>query len=127
MIDIDHFKLYNDHFGHSAGDRCLRQVATRLAGITRSTDLVARYGGEEFAVVMPDTDNAAAARLARRLCSAIAELAEPHPLVPSHIVTVSIGVAAATPTPGSAPASLVDLADAALYRAKGGGRNRVEA
>ena len=127
MIDIDHFKLYNDHFGHSAGDRCLRQVATRLAAITRPTDLVARYGGEEFAVVMPDTDNAAAARLARRLCSAIAELAEPHPLVPSHIVTVSIGVAAATPTPGSAPASLVDLADAALYRAKAGGRNRVQA
>ncbi|MBL7495859.1 diguanylate cyclase [Frankia sp. CNm7] len=127
MIDIDHFKLYNDHFGHTAGDRCLRRVATCLAANTRATDLAARYGGEEFAVVMPGTDTDAAAQLARRLCIAVAELAEPHPPATHHVVTVSIGVTATTPTPDDDPTTFVERADAALYRAKNGGRNRVEA
>jgi diguanylate cyclase (GGDEF)-like protein len=126
MIDIDHFKLYNDHFGHTAGDHCLQQVATCLASRTRATDLAARYGGEEFAIVMPSADLDAATRLARRLCTTVAQLAEPHPLTADGIVTVSIGVTAITPTPHDDPTALVALADMALYRAKERGRNRVE-
>jgi len=126
MIDIDHFKLYNDHYGHTAGDRCLQEVAACLATNIRATDLAARYGGEEFAVVLPDTDLNAAARLAQRLCAAVAELAEPHPLNPGRIVTVSIGVTATTPTPNDDLTALVELTDTALYQAKNSGRNRVE-
>jgi len=127
MIDIDHFKLYNDHYGHTAGDRCLQHVTACLAAGTRATDLAARYGGEEFAIVMPDTDLHAATRLAQRLRAAVAQLAEPHPLTANKIVTVSIGVTATTPTPDDHPTTLVELADAALYQAKERGRNRVEA
>ena len=126
MIDIDHFKLYNDHYGHTIGDRCLQRVAACLAGNSRATDLAARYGGEEFAIVMPDTGLDAATRLARRLCATVAQLAEPHPLAADGIVTVSIGVTAATPTSHDDPTTFVELADAALYRAKDRGRNRVE-
>nr|WP_084131659.1 diguanylate cyclase [Parafrankia colletiae] len=126
IIDIDHFKLYNDHFGHTAGDRCLQRVAACLAENVRSTDTAARYGGEEFAVVMPDTNSDTAVRLARHLCSAVAALTEPHPLVTDRIVTVSIGVAGITPTPGDTMAVFVELADVELYQAKRGGRNRVE-
>ncbi|MBL7520531.1 diguanylate cyclase [Frankia sp. CNm7] len=126
MIDIDQFKLYNDHFGHTTGDRCLQRVAACLAGNIRATDLVARFGGEEFATVMPGTDFDAAARLARRLCAAVAELAEPHPLAAIPIVTVSVGFSAITPMPGDDLAPCIELADRALYRAKQGGRNRVE-
>ncbi|ABW12427.1 serine/threonine protein kinase [Parafrankia sp. EAN1pec] len=127
MVDIDHFKLYNDHFGHATGDRCLQRVAACLAENTRDTDLAARYGGEEFAIVMPTTDTGAATRIAHRLRTAVAEAAEPHPLVAGGIITVSIGVAAITPTPDEHAEGLVDLADVELYRAKRGGRNRVEA
>jgi len=126
MIDIDHFKLYNDHYGHTVGDRCLRQVAACLAASTRVTDLAARYGGEEFAIVMPATDLDAATHLAQHLRAAVAQLAEPHPLADNHIVTVSIGVTATTPTPHDDPTTLVELADTALYQAKDHGRNRVE-
>ncbi|MBL7494116.1 diguanylate cyclase [Frankia sp. AgB1.9] len=126
MIDIDHFKLYNDHFGHTAGDRCLQKVATCLATNTRATDLAARYGGEEFALVMPDTDTDTATRLTTRLGSSIMRLAEPNPLTEPRIVTVSIGVASVTPTPDKHPTILIELADAALYSAKNHGRNRVE-
>ncbi|ONH22207.1 diguanylate cyclase [Pseudofrankia asymbiotica] len=127
MIDIDHFKSYNDHYGHAAGDRCLQRVAACVDAGTRHNDLAARYGGEEFAVVMPGTDTATAAHIAHRLRAAIAELAEPHPPATEWIVTVSIGVAAITPTRDDDTAALVELADAALYRAKSAGRNRVEA
>jgi diguanylate cyclase (GGDEF)-like protein len=126
MVDIDHFKLYNDHYGHTAGDHCLQQVAACLAAGIRATDLAARYGGEEFLIVMPDTDLNTATRIARRLCTTVAQLAEPHPLTTHRIVTISIGVTAATPTPHDDPTTLVELADMALYRAKEGGRNRVE-
>ena len=83
MVDVDHFKRYNDHYGHPAGDECLRRVATELSRNVRETDLVARYGGEEFAIVMPDTDIGAAQQLARRLLAAVESLAEPHPLAAS--------------------------------------------
>jgi diguanylate cyclase (GGDEF)-like protein len=126
MVDIDHFKLYNDHYGHTAGDHCLQQVAACLAAGIRATDLAARYGGEEFLIVMPDTDLNTATRIARRLRTTVAQLAEPHPLAAHGIVTVSIGVTAATPTPHDDPTTFVELADAALYRAKDRGRNRVE-
>ena len=125
MIDIDHFKDYNDHFGHTAGDWCLRRVATVLAAGTRDTDLLARYGGEEFAVVMPGASGPAAARTARRLRAAVADLAEPHPLVAAGIVTVSIGTASVVPTRDDDVSTLVELADAALYRAKAAGRDQV--
>ncbi|MBL7488755.1 diguanylate cyclase [Frankia sp. AgB1.9] len=135
MIDIDHFKLYNDHFGHVAGDRCLRQVATCLADNVGEALLAARYGGEEFTVVMPDTDLADATRLAQRLCRAVEDLAEPHPLTTEHVVTVSIGVTAVRPAADAAAeaagasglAAFVKSADVALYRAKHSGRNHVEA
>ncbi|EFC83384.1 diguanylate cyclase [Parafrankia sp. EUN1f] len=132
MIDIDHFKLYNDHFGHAAGDRCLQRVAACLAKNVGGALLTARYGGEEFTVVMPDTDLGTATRLGRRLCRAVEDLAEPHPLTAESVITVSIGVTAATPAEddgeaaGDGVAALTNAADAALYRAKNGGRNQVE-
>ncbi|KPM57592.1 serine/threonine protein kinase [Frankia sp. R43] len=126
MVDIDHFKLYNDHFGHAAGDHCLRLVAQCLARSLREPLIAARYGGEEFAVVMPDTNAAGAARLARRCCAAVEALAEPHPRAATRVVTVSIGTTALVPTLRDDLTSFVECADAALYRAKRGGRNRAE-
>jgi diguanylate cyclase (GGDEF)-like protein len=127
MIDVDHFKSYNDHLGHAAGDRCLQRVAACLAAGVRDTDLAARYGGEEFAVVMAGTDTETAARVAHRLRAAVAKLAEPHPGVTDRIVTVSIGVVATVPSIGGRMSELVDRADAAMYDAKRDGRNRVVA
>ncbi|MBL7492679.1 diguanylate cyclase [Frankia sp. AgB1.9] len=125
MIDVDHFKGYNDRFGHTAGDRCLQRVAACLLANVRDTELAARYGGEEFAIVMPDADRDTATRLAGRLCHAVAELAEPHPSAQEAIVTVSVGAASVVPGPDGSVAKLVDLADAALYQAKRDGRGRV--
>ncbi|MEU8081871.1 diguanylate cyclase [Catellatospora citrea] len=127
MVDIDHFKLYNDHYGHPAGDDCLQRVAAELTRNLRAGDLVARYGGEEFAVVMPGLDTEAARGAAERLRIAISDLAEPHVLARSGIVTVSIGVAAMTPRPDRDPDDLVGLADVELYRAKRNGRDQVRA
>ncbi len=127
MIDIDHFKRYNDHYGHAAGDRCLQRVANQLGRTVRTTDLIARYGGEEFAVVMPDTDIPAGLRLAERLRDAVVELSEPHVPATKQNVTVSIGVAATVPTPDTNPDRLIEMADSELYRAKRGGRNQVQA
>ncbi|MBL7502747.1 diguanylate cyclase [Frankia sp. CNm7] len=126
MIDIDHFKSYNDRHGHTAGDLCLQRVATCLTDNTRDTDLTARYGGEEFVTVMPGADLDTARRTAERLRTAIEELAQPHPIPPDQIVTISIGVTSTTPAPDDDVKTLVDLADAALYQAKNSGRNRVE-
>ncbi|MCW6009044.1 diguanylate cyclase [Micromonospora sp. CPCC 205371] len=120
MIDIDHFKQYNDHFGHAAGDRCLQRVAARVRQHVRDTDLVARYGGEEFAVVMPGVSLEAAVVAAERLRTAVLTL-------PERDVTVSIGVATTSPADGGEWPQLVESADAELYRAKRGGRNQVHA
>lgn len=125
MVDIDHFKLYNDRYGHAGGDRCLQRVAALLRRHLRGADLVARYGGEEFAVVMPGANLDAALRAAERLRAAVVALAEQHPLVSDRIVTVSIGVASMIPPRGSRVEQLSELADTELYRAKRSGRNRV--
>ena len=127
MIDIDQFKLYNDHYGHPAGDRCLHQVATALATHVRDTDHVARYGGEEFALVLPDTDIAGAVSAAERVRVAVEELAEPHATSARGIVTISVGVAAVPPTPEDMVEDLLRHADECLYEAKRSGRNRVAA
>jgi diguanylate cyclase (GGDEF)-like protein len=128
LLDVDHFKHYNDHYGHPAGDACLRQVARLIADCAqRPTDLVARYGGEEFAVLMPHTGGEAASVQAMRFLAAISEARMPHAGAPTApIVTASLG---AVHTEGQAFASaeaLVQAADRALYRAKAGGRNRAE-
>jgi len=125
MIDVDHFKLYNDRYGHPAGDECLRTVAAAISATTRETDVVARYGGEEFAVVLPSTDERDAAASAERVRAAVAGLALPHASAARSIVTVSVGVAATVPSFASTPEQLVKYADSQLYEAKRAGRNRV--
>jgi diguanylate cyclase (GGDEF)-like protein len=124
MIDIDQFKLYNDHYGHPAGDRCLHQVAAVLAGNVRETDHVARYGGEEFCLVLPDTDAAGAVVAAERVRVAVEQLNEPHAISTHGIITISIGVASVIPTSHDAVEDLIRHADEHLYEAKRAGRNR---
>jgi diguanylate cyclase (GGDEF)-like protein len=127
MCDIDHFKKYNDSYGHLAGDDCLKAVAETLsAALQRATELVARYGGEEFVVVLGETDLEEAAETAERLRKKVSEIAIPHAdsSTASH-VTISIGVATTVPKAEDEPASLVQAADAALYEAKEAGRDRV--
>jgi diguanylate cyclase (GGDEF)-like protein len=125
MVDVDHFKRYNDRHGHPNGDACLRRVAAALKHCAqRSSDLVARYGGEEFALLLPHVDEATARQLAQRCLDAIDTEAIPHgdsPLAPH--VTLSLGVATLLPDAGS-PDALVAAADDALYRAKQAGRHR---
>jgi two-component system cell cycle response regulator len=127
LFDIDHFKRVNDTHGHAAGDGVLREIAARAINSVRSADLVARFGGEEFAVVMPETDLAAAAAAAERLRAAIADwpFAVPAGAAPLPL-TVSIGVAV-TAAGGDDRDRLLKRADDALYAAKAGGRNRVVA
>ncbi|RZT10376.1 diguanylate cyclase (GGDEF) domain-containing protein [Duganella sp. CF402] len=126
MLDVDCFKLYNDHYGHQAGDECLRQVARMLAaGVHRAADVAARYGGEEFAFIAPLDSAAQAAELAERIRASIQALALPHARAPLGCVTVSIGVASIIPGEQQGPETLLRAADQALYRAKGAGRNCV--
>ncbi len=130
MLDVDHFKKYNDRYGHPAGDECLKRVATALAGqARRTTDLVARIGGEEFALLLPGTDERGAIEAAERIVVAIRALCIPHGTSPTaDRVTVSIGVATCEPVRSDAMQgmdSLVDRADQALYRAKAHGRDRL--
>jgi diguanylate cyclase (GGDEF)-like protein len=125
MIDVDHFKAYNDRHGHPAGDEVLRQVARLLAEGRRVNDFVARYGGEEFAVVLVDTPKLGAAQVADKLRQRIADFPFPHASEqPGGAITVSVGVAA-FPEDATQPEALVRAADAALYRAKAAGRNRI--
>jgi diguanylate cyclase (GGDEF)-like protein len=125
MIDVDHFKLYNDCYGHTAGDACLRKVAAAAAAAVRGADLVARYGGEEFAIILHCDDLEAAHRAAERVRAAIEALEEPHEKSSTGRVTVSIGVACKVPGPDTSPKHLIEAADAQLYQAKRRGRNRV--
>jgi diguanylate cyclase (GGDEF)-like protein len=128
MADIDHFKLYNDNYGHAAGDECLRAVAKVLAShVARQTDLAARYGGEEFACVLPGTETAGAFTVAEKMRAAVRNLAMPHAFSPTNgMVTLSLGVASACPQKdGTSPPELFQLADQALYMAKARGRDQV--
>jgi len=131
MIDIDHFKDYNDHYGHQQGDGCLIQVAAELAAmLQRPTDLLARYGGEEFAAILPDTDAAQALQMAEAIRQRAAELRIPHEKTGNDVkhITVSIGIATQHTHLPHQPldiASLIGAADRALYLAKRSGRNRV--
>jgi diguanylate cyclase len=127
MVDIDKFKSVNDRFGHAEGDEILRHVAKTMASVTRKADLLARYGGEEFCVVMACTSYAGVTGAAERLRRAV----EQHPAVLGSgeevRITISVGAAASSdiddPDDGK---HLLEVADAALYRAKANGRNRVE-
>jgi diguanylate cyclase (GGDEF)-like protein/PAS domain S-box-containing protein len=131
LLDADHFKLFNDRYGHLAGDDCLRAIASQLAAAaSRPGDLAARYGGEEFLLLMPNTTPDGAMRLAERSRKLVLDLAIAHEGSPDPgVVTVSIGAATAWPRdPGSGPGSISALlaaADAALYQAKNRGRNQV--
>ncbi|MCF8105320.1 MAG: GGDEF domain-containing protein, partial [Desulfohalobiaceae bacterium] len=127
MLDIDHFKAYNDTYGHQQGDWCLQQVAQQLKkSVKRPGDLAARYGGEEFAVILPHTGASGAMRLAEKIKDGVQQLDVPHEASPvaAH-VTVSLGVAWRIPDDSAAPEDLVAAADSALYQAKAEGRNRV--
>ena len=126
MVDVDHFKPYNDHYGHLGGDDCLRKVAQAIEGqVARPGDLAARYGGEEFAVVLPNTDSTGAGNLATRIRDAVAALGLEHAQSTVQRVSISVGVAVMRPTQSLLPSALVSLADTALYQAKQQGRDRV--
>jgi diguanylate cyclase (GGDEF)-like protein len=125
MIDVDHFKQYNDHNGHLDGDEVLKTISRILAERARKSDIAARYGGEEFCVVLQETRSDFAVKVAED----VRQLVETYPFLnrdkqPLGKVTISIGIAA-FPADGDSPRALIDRADQALYRAKTDGRNRV--
>lgn len=124
MLDIDHFKLFNDHYGHLAGDACLQRLAQALCQSgRRAGELIARYGGEEFVVLLPNADTRAALDTARHMQQTLVELAIPHAHTSPGIITVSLGVTSMIPGNDYSPVELVRQADAALYQAKQSGRN----
>lgn len=126
ILDIDFFKQFNDHYGHTAGDECLVIVARALSNcIKRSGDLVARYGGEEFAVVLPDTDFSGAECIATQIQTSIRDLGIVHAYsqIAPHI-TVSIGIASCVPAEKNTHMELLEAADQQLYGAKEAGRNQ---
>lgn len=126
MVDIDHFKRFNDTLGHLQGDDTLTAVASVLqASLRRGGDFIARYGGEEFVVVLPDCEAQTAARLAEKLRAAVAQRAVAAPFTPAGHVTVSVGIATTRGEGLASPDALLAQADAALYRAKDAGRNCV--
>jgi diguanylate cyclase (GGDEF)-like protein len=145
MVDVDHFKAYNDQHGHLGGDACLKQIAAAVAGEMRANDLVARYGGEEFAVILPNQSLKGAAIVAERIRARVEQLHMPgaatmtavsgaaaRPALalaeessPASVVTVSIGAATAMASHQHTASELMAIADAALYRAKHMGRNRI--
>lgn len=129
MMDIDRFKAFNDNYGHTAGDDCIRDIALALATVpTRAGDLVARYGGEEFACLLPGTDAEGALTIAERLLDAVNDLAIPHAW--SNVtgaVSISAGVGTVVPTGDGDSEELIRMADEMLYKAKNAGRNRVAA
>ena len=127
LFDIDHFKLYNDRYGHPAGDICLRRIAfTAQQQLRWDTDLLARYGGEEFAIILPEANAEMAAQVAERIRESIEVLQLPHAGVgPDAVITVTIGAVSVVPDSRQTPDQLVEIADSELYAAKQAGRNRV--
>lgn len=126
MIDIDHFKNYNDYYGHQAGDVCLKQVAHAIrASLRRSTDYVGRYGGEEFVVLLTNSDWEKAKKMAEKIFETVRHLNLPHLASPTaEIVTISAGINVAIPIPKLSIETLIHQADEALYQAKHNGRNQ---
>jgi diguanylate cyclase (GGDEF)-like protein/PAS domain S-box-containing protein len=125
MVDVDNFKAYNDANGHLGGDECLKRIATAVSSEMRANDLVARYGGEEFAVILPNQSLKGAASVAERIRTRVEQLQVPNRLAGGQHVTVSIGAATALASSDTSASDLVATADAALYRAKHMGRNRI--
>jgi len=126
MIDVDHFKLFNDTYGHLEGDSCLTRLGESLSGIAADTmGFAARYGGEEFCLLLPNTDVNRAVEIGELVRAAVLKLCLPHITSAHMIVTVSIGVAATRPNEALRPGDLIEAADAALYAAKHRGRNKV--
>ena len=126
MIDVDHFKKFNDHYGHPEGDRCLKQVSRALSSVlNRPADLLARYGGEEFVALLPDTDKTGAKEIAEKLRQSVWALSIPHTQSETDDrVTISLGISTKTPKESHFKEDLLNSADAALYQAKSNGRNR---
>lgn len=125
MCDVDHFKVYNDTYGHQQGDRCLQEIARAIANVLkRSGDIVARYGGEEFAVILPHTDLVGATKVAETIQQAVRDLNIPHAnSLTDSIVTISAGIASTIPAAQDRPYLLLEASDLALYQAKESGRN----
>lgn len=128
LCDLDYFKQYNDHYGHQAGDACLRQLAQLLErSLRRGGDLAARYGGEEFAILLPDTDVDQATAVAENIREALQQLGLPHESsLVAQVLTASFGVAALVPGKDNTPELLIEHADKALYAAKAAGRDRIQ-
>ncbi len=128
MLDIDYFKLFNDKYGHQAGDDCLKRVAAQIArAAPRASDMAARYGGEEFMLALGETAEDGAVWMAERVRQMVADLKVTHYATDSKFVSVSCGVVAVTPTDKMSLETLIESADAALYHAKRSGRDRVMA
>lgn len=129
MIDVDHFKLYNDMYGHLSGDECLRKIGQSiLSGQRRPGDLAARYGGEEFVMILPDCDEVGARAIAEQIRQDVRRQHIPHAGNPDGVVTISLGIGSFNRVKrGATISGLIGAADQALYRAKAGGRDRVEA
>ncbi len=126
LLDVDHFKAYNDTYGHVQGDSCLKRIAELARGAaSRTGDLVARYGGEEFAIILPNTPATGAFEMAHLICTTLRRQLIPHGESAEGIVTISIGCATLIPSFDQSEKCLIELADKALYLAKTGGRNRV--
>jgi diguanylate cyclase (GGDEF)-like protein len=125
MMDVDHFKLFNDTQGHLEGDNCLRLIGKSIESVVREGDFAARYGGEEFVMLLPGADATKALEIAEQSRRAIEALQMPHKAAPSGMVSVSIGVATCTVAQAANEQELIEAADAALYEAKRQGRNTV--
>jgi diguanylate cyclase (GGDEF)-like protein len=126
MIDVDHFKPFNDTYGHPEGDACLSRIGETLAALAEATaGFAARYGGEEFCLLLPNTAAERALEVGEMARTAVRNLGIPHSTSAHQAVTVSVGVAGARPNEGLAPSDLLEAADASLYVAKHNGRNTV--